>query len=108
MFFFSNPPIFNLQILKKILDLTDENNLISDFCIFPMGKIKQECNAIIHGTIVSHDQIASRKRVAACVEKIRRIKAEIESRSKDVNKSRKADLIHRIKIAQVAAKKRKK
>ena len=72
-----------------------------------MGKIKQECNAIIHGTIVSHDQIASRKRVAACVEKIGRIKAEIESRSKDVNESRKADLIRRIKIAQVAAKKRK-
>ena len=40
--------------------------------------------------------------------KIGRIKAEIESRSKDVNKSRKADLIRRIKIAQVTAKKRKK
>jgi hypothetical protein len=60
------------------------------------------------GTVIKHDQIASRNRVAACIERIERIKAEIESRSKNVIESRKADLIRKIVAAQAASKKRKK
>ena len=60
------------------------------------------------GTVIKHDQIASRNRVAACTERIERIKAEIESRTKDVAESRKADLIRKIVAAQEVSKKRKK
>ena len=60
------------------------------------------------GSVIKHDQILSRNRVAACNERIARIKAEIESRSKDVIESRKADLIRKIVAAQAASKKRKK
>ena len=60
------------------------------------------------GTIIRHDQSASRNRVAEITEKCNRIKAELESRSKDISESRKADLIHAIKRAQAEAKKRKK